>query len=119
MSDTTRATSDRRFRPAFTLLELLAVAAILGIIAWIVVPRLSTNAFDSKRNTCYVIKGEVEVQAELWYRAMGTWPSPDLSDIGSDSNFFPEGLPVCPVDGTEYRLDATTHRVIGHQHTSP
>jgi len=44
----------------------------------------------------------------------GAWPANDLSDIGADSNYFPDGTPTCPVSGQPYRLDPTTHRVIGH-----
>jgi hypothetical protein len=41
----------------------------------------------------------------------GNWPANDLSDIAADPNYFPEGLPVNPVDNTPYTLNSTTHRV--------
>ena len=37
-----------------------------------------------------------------------------LSDIGADPNYFPDGLPTCPVSGQPYRLDPTTDRLVGH-----
>ncbi len=98
------------------MLELIVVTVILGIIAWVVIPRLTGSSFDSKSNACYVNRRDVEVQTELWYRNKGTWPALDLSDIGADLGYFPEGLRLCPVDGTGYVLDATTHQVTGHVH---
>lgn len=103
----------------FTLLELIMVVVILGIIGWVVFPRLSGSSLDTKRNACYAQKGDIEAQAELWYRNKGSWPAADLSDMGADEAYFPDGLPSCPVDGTGYVLDGTTHRVTGHDHPSP
>jgi len=103
----------------FTLLEIAMVAVILGIIAWVVIPRLSGNSFDSKSSACYVNKRDIEVQTELWYRNEGSWPAQDLSDIGADPAYFPDGPRQCPVDGTGYVLDGATHRVTGHEHVSP
>jgi hypothetical protein len=51
----------------------------------------------------------------LWRRANGTWPAADLSAIGADANYFPEGLPTCPVDGAVYTID-TNGAVVGHTH---
>lgn len=102
-----------------TLLELIVVTVILGIIACVVIPRLSGSSFDSKSSACYVNKRDVEVQTELWYRNKGSWPAQDLSDIGADRAYFPDGLRSCPLDGTGYVLDAVTHRVTGHEHVAP
>jgi general secretion pathway protein G len=95
------------------------VVVILGIIGLVALPRLSDGSLDSKRSACYVNKGEIEVQAELWYRNKGSWPATDLSNMGADVGYFPDGLPLCPVDGTAYVLDGVTHHVIGHDHPLP
>ncbi len=117
MIDTTSNHSPGRVpHQGVTLLELIVVTVILGIIAWVVIPRLSEGSFDSKNSACYVNKRDIEVQAELWYRNKGSWPAQDLSDIGADLGYFPDGLQSCPVDGTGYVLDATTHQVTGHVH---
>ncbi len=100
----------------FSLLELLAAITILGIIAAIVVPRFGDHAKKAKISACSVNKGNIEVQTQLWYRTKGSWPATGLGDIGANRTYFPEGLPTCPVDGSSYQLDATTHRVIGHTH---
>ena len=43
-------------------------------------------------------------------------PLANLSDVGGDINYFPEGLPLCPVDSSAYTIDNTTGLVIGHNH---
>jgi hypothetical protein len=57
---------------------------------------------------------EIDITVERYYMHTGGWPADNLSDIGADANYFPDGLPACPVSGDTYRLDPTTHRVIGH-----
>ena len=99
-----------------TLLELLVVVAVLGILGGLILPRLVGNSLETKRNACYVNVRNIEVQTELWYRNKGAWPAIDLSDIGSDKAYFPEGLPTCPITKSGYVLDETTHRVLGHKH---
>ena len=104
------------FRRGVSLLELTMVVMLLAIISWVAFPRIMGNSLDAKKNTCYMNVRDIEVQAELWYRNNGTWPATDLSDIGVDSAYFPDGVPSCPVDGTAYTFDGTTHRVTGHGH---
>lgn len=106
----------RTERPGVTLLQLLAVITILGILSGIVMYRVFLSRDTTSRNACYVLKGQIELQTQLWYRHHGSWPATDLSDIGADTDYFPEGLPSCPVDGSSYSIDATTHHVIGHTH---
>ena len=104
-------------RPSGTsLAESLAVLVILAIVALVALPRFSSESLTSKKNTCFAIKGNIEIQTQLWYRQKAVWPRPDLSDIGASPSYFAEGLPRCPVDRTSYTLDATTHRVQGHTH---
>lgn len=100
----------------FSLLELLAVVAILAIVAGLALVNFRGTSLSVRKNACYVTKGEVEVQVQLWYRNKGSWPATNLSNIGADAAYFPEGLPTCPVDGSSYTIDATSHRVIGHTH---
>ncbi|QDV44226.1 hypothetical protein Enr13x_40880 [Stieleria neptunia] len=109
-----------RFYPAkrigLSLLELLAALAIMGVIAVAIVPRISGGAGQANDSSCQLRKAVIEVQVSLWQRENGRWPMQDLSDIGSDVRFFPDGLPRCPVDSTRYTIDASTGRVNGHHH---
>jgi len=99
-----------------SLLEMLAVVTLLGILAAIVIPRVSGPGRQAKSTSCQVNKTNIEIQAALWFRRTGAWPAVDLSDIGADAGYFPEGLPVCPVDATPYTFNAATRQVAGHAH---
>ena len=101
-------------RTAFSLMELLAVVTILGIIAAVIVPRVVSGTDVAKEKTCVHNRAEINITVERYYLHNGVWPANDLSDIGADPNYFPDGMPTCPSSGASYRLDPTTHRVVGH-----
>ena len=110
-----RTTSNVAPRPAFSLLELLAVLSVAALVVTILLPTAAQDSVASRTAACYVIQGNIEIQAELWHHQTGSWPATDLSNIGADVNYFPEGLPTCPVDGTAFTID-TNGRVVGHDH---
>jgi prepilin-type N-terminal cleavage/methylation domain-containing protein len=101
-----------------TLVELLAVVSILGVLAAVVVSRVTASSKDANRNACYVNIGDIEMQVQLFRRNEGSWPANDLSDMipPGETEYFPQGLPSCPYDGSAYTIDASTHRVQGHNH---
>ena len=101
----------RRNRRGFSLLELLAVVTILGIIAVVVIPRISVSSGTAKANAHSQNKSEINSAVERWYFNTGSWPANNLSDIGTDNSYFPNGVPTNPIDGSSYTLDGTTHRV--------
>ena len=94
---------------------MLAVVTILGIVAALALPRFVGSNAEADRNACFVNKGDIEIQAQIWRRNHGSLPASNLSDVGADAAYFPEGLPTCPVDGSSYTISATG-RVIGHTH---
>ena len=95
----------------FSLLELLAVVTILGVIAAIIVPRVTTSSATAKTKVRDHHKATINAAVERYYIDNNSWPANDLSDIGANANYFPSGIPTNPVDGTAYTLNATTHRV--------
>ncbi len=95
----------------FSLLELLAVVTILGIIAAIIVPRVAVSSATAKQKVRDHHMATINGAVERYYVDTNTWPANDLSDIGVNANYFPDGLPVNPVDGSAYTLNATTRRV--------
>src|SRR2546423_3345487 len=105
-------------RAAFSLMELIAVVAILGILAALIVPRVIGGSDLAKDKTCFHNRAEINITVEQFYLHNGTWPANNLSDIATDPNYFPDGLPNCPVSGQPYRLDPATHRVVGHETSS-
>lgn len=106
----------RADRRGYSLAEILAVVTIVGILAAIIVPRIGGRSHAAKGHACAVNKGNIEVQSQLWYRNKGSWPAADLSDLAADKAYMPDGLPRCPVDGSEYLLDQSTGEVRGHSH---
>jgi prepilin-type N-terminal cleavage/methylation domain-containing protein len=100
----------------FSLMELTAVVAIVGVLAMLVIPRLSQHQADAKKSSCQNIQGEIELQVRLWKRNIGSYPAANLSNIGADAAYFPVGVSACPVDSTSYTIDTTTGLVIGHTH---
>jgi len=102
-------------RDAFSLLELLAVVAIIGTLAALIIPRLSGNSSNAKIKTCFHNRTTINSTVERYYLDQGVWPADNLSDIGADINYFPQGISTCPFSGSAYRIDQTTRRVIGHK----
>jgi prepilin-type N-terminal cleavage/methylation domain-containing protein len=100
-----------RKRRGFSLMELLAVVTILGIIAAIIVPRVTVSSDTAKSKVNAHNKATINAAVERWYIEKGAWPANNLSDIGADANYFPDGIPTNPVNGSAYTLNATTHRV--------
>ena len=109
--------SDRNHRSlrrrAFTLLELLAVVTILGIIAVIVVPRVTSTSVTAKAKAHLHNKAVINAAVERYYVNIGSWPSADLNEMVPPTtyDYFPDGLPTNPVDGSAYAINLTTHRV--------
>src|SRR5262245_23578094 len=108
----------RKKQTGFSMMELLAVVTILGILAVLIVPRVVGGNDTAKDKACFHNRTEINITVEQYYLHTGTWPANDLSDIGADPNYFPDGLPTCPVSGQHYRLDPTTHRLVGHENSS-
>ena len=118
MNQTTRVAGSpqkKRLR-GFSLLEMLAVITILGILAALIIPRMGNDAKAAKSQGCNVNRGNIETQVQLWFRNKSAWPQTNLSDIGANTAYFPDGLPRCPVDGSAYQLNSATNQVTGHNH---
>lgn len=112
----TQVPAKRIRRRAFSIMELLAVVTILGVLSAILIARTGSHIDGSKREACFLNKGEIELQVQLWRRNTGSLPPATLNGIGSNPSYFPAGLPTCPVDGTAYTIDTTTGKVTGHTH---
>ncbi len=103
---TNRHVTSKKRRTGFSLLELLAVVTILGIIAVVVIPRVSVSAEAAKTNAHKQNVAEINGAVERWYFEKGKYPKANLSDIGADSNYFPDGIPKNPLNNKAYKLNA-------------
>lgn len=103
-------------RKAFSLMELLAVVTILGVIAAIIIPRVTASSETAQERSCVYNVGHIHSAVERYRDATGAWPSADLNELDGNLDYFPEGIPVCPVSGHAYRLETAggLYRVIGH-----
>ncbi len=101
----------RKSRKGFSLLELLAVVTILGVIAAIIIARFTTTTTTAKNKLNVHNKAVINAMVERYYMENGAWPSVGLAELAT-SNYFPDGVPKSPYDGTtQYTIDGTTHRV--------
>ncbi|MEN1680108.1 MAG: prepilin-type N-terminal cleavage/methylation domain-containing protein [Planctomycetota bacterium] len=103
-------------RNGYTLMELLGVLAVIGVTAAAVLPHVGLHQDAGDGAACQMQKGVIEAQVQLWLRDKGALPATSLGDIGSDTGYFPAGLPTCPAGGGAYTIDASTGRVTGHDH---
>jgi general secretion pathway protein G len=100
----------------FTLIEVMLVVILLSILAAIVIPRYAVSTKQAKVQACEMQRSIINKQVEQFYFVEGTWPLEDMSDIKIQPNYFPDGIPTCPVDQTSYVMKATPyHRVSGHR----
>jgi general secretion pathway protein G len=103
-------------KSGFTLLEVMLVVILISILAAIVIPRFSVSSKRAKVQSCEMNRAILNKQVEAYYFLEGTWPIDSLADIKTNNNYFPDGIPTCPVDLTSYQLAISpSHRVTTHR----
>lgn len=110
---------------AFTLIEILFVIVVIAILAAIIIPRLTSTQATAKQNACDANVANINTKIEQYYFDTGEWPSTNLTEMKPPTSYdyFPDGVPVCPVTTSEiYQMNATTHRIqdsgtTTHDHT--
>jgi len=102
-----------RSRKGLSLVELVIVVLILGALAAIAIPRIMTGSSAARNAACDTNVDIINMQMELYNANENAYPS--LTILFADPNYFPDGTPVCPYDGTDYALDAND-RCIDHAH---
>jgi len=96
----------------FTLVEVLLVIVIIGILAAIVIPRITYSKTEAEKSACKANVAAMNSQIELYHMQTGNWPAA-LGDLVTDD--YIDELPTCPF-GTAYDYGAATHRVAKHTH---
>jgi len=94
-------------KKSFTLLEVLFVVIVIAILAAIVIPRLVLTQKMAKEKACDANVANINKQVELYYFNTGSWPDPELLNMKPPTTYqyFPDGVPDCPVTPQQYNLD--------------
>lgn len=100
----------------FTLIEVMLVVILISILAAIVIPRFSLSTKRAQVQSCEMNRAIINKGVEMYFFTEGTWPVNNMSDIRANVNYFPDGIPTCPVDYSNYTLAASPwKRVTGHR----
>lgn len=95
-------------------MELLAVVTILGVLAALILPRVSSNTSNAKEQLCQHHQGQLNTLLERYYLQNDAYATA-ISDIeGVGQELLSGTAPVCPITGAAYTIDATTGRVERH-----
>lgn len=97
-------------RSGFSLAELLPVMTIVGIIAALIVPAVSTSPEEEREKLNALNIATINSAVERWYIEKGYWPE-SLAELESDPHYFPDTTLRNPVTGNPYRLNAA-HRAV-------
>ena len=82
-----------RGRAAFTLIEMLIVIVILGILAMVIIPQISTSTDDAKLNTLRTNLSAMRNATELYYaQHNSTYPGAVLGGAASAGAAFVQQL---------------------------
>jgi len=93
----------------FSLLELLAVVTIMGIIAAVVIPRLTQSTITTKENGELKYRSDLNRAIEEYYFDLGAYP-PDIDSLHT-SGYYPTAIPLNPATNAPFEIDGVTHRV--------
>ncbi len=89
-------------KSGFSLLELLAVVTILGIIAAIIVPRVSVSTANANTQVRAHQIATLNAAMERYYVDTGAFPA-TLAEAAFVSGYVPEGVPT-PAGGGTYTI---------------
>ena len=92
----------------------MAVVALIGILATITITRIVASTDNAKEKGCHHNRSQINSALERFALTTGGFAT-TIGEIDT-VEYFPSGIPPCPVDETAYTLNATTHRIDGHAH---
>ena len=100
----------------FTLVEVLLVIVIIGILAAIVIPRITYSKTEAQKQACNSNVAAMNSQIELYHSQEGAYPTVLTDLVNSPTNqSYIDAIPTCPF-GQNYTYNTTSHRVLAHSH---
>lgn len=90
----------KRGNGGFTLIEMLIVVVIVGVLVAMAVPRFVGVANEARTRQCAGNIRALDSAIELYNSRENGYPD-ELGDVTGDTNYFPDGAPVCPY-GVDY-----------------
>ncbi len=105
-------------RKGVTLIELLIVVLILAALAAIAIPRISQSAQTAKSNACWTNLDVINSTIEMYNADTSGYPA-NLTTITTDTSYFPDGEPKCPITGLVYPVILSNNRVDKALHINP
>ncbi len=100
----------------FTLIEVILVVIIVGILAAIVIPRITYTRTEAQRVACNANVAALNSQIELYYVRLGVYP---LTLATLQTADYIDALPLCPFNSSSNysgNYNTTSHRVARHIH---
>jgi len=97
----------------FTLVEVLLVIIIIGILAAVVLPRITYSKKTAQQGACDANVAALNAQIELYHVEKGDWP-PALTNLATAD--YIDAVPICPFGSTYVYDSVTSHRVAKHTH---
>ncbi len=91
-------------RKAFTLIEIIIVVILVGILAAIVIPQLSSSSDDARINAQATDIRAIQGQIHLYQAKVGSYPL-NLAVLVPD---YMLSLPTDPISGGAYVYDSGT-----------
>ncbi|MDN5344486.1 MAG: ral secretion pathway protein [Clostridia bacterium] len=86
----------------FTLLELLAVIALIGILAGLIVPRIASSQSDAKSKTVEANVQMLQAAVERYYYDKGSYPTDD-----GDESWIDDLAPYIGTDPAKIKATGT------------
>jgi general secretion pathway protein G len=95
----------------FTLVEVLLVIIIIGILAAVIIPRITYSRAEAQKQACKANIAALNSQIELYYVQVGVYPT--LAGLVAAD--YIDAVPACPAGTWTYsisaknRIDTTNH----------
>lgn len=101
-----------RASKGFTLIEMLIVIVILGVLAMVIIPQISTSTDDAKLSTLQTNLSSMRNAVELYYaQHNSTYPGAALGGAANAGEAFIQQLTrYTAVDGTIAVVKDATHK---------